>query len=184
MGNSSGNGDTTSTLPKINPSQLLDEWASWERNHSDANQVDPTVEQIIHITYPPGVSANAADGVGGGMSSNDPCGAYLIAASTGLRGGLTPEKPDPAKLEKFSQCMRANGIPDFPDPSSDAVTLHSQAGSDRSTENSIFKNASELCARRTGLPFFGNGTPKSWSIDSLGTQRPGRQPRGGCGHQA
>jgi hypothetical protein len=183
MGNSLGNGDwtQTTTFPTDNPSRLLDEWASWERNHGDANQVHPTVDKVIHITYPPGAGGNGADGVGDGKSSNDPCGAYLIASSTGLRGGPPPEKPDPAKLEMFSQSTQTNGMPDFPDPSSDRLTLRSQAGSRLSLENSTFKNASELSTKTIGVPFSGNGTPQSWYIESLSTGQPGSGPGGNRG---
>ena len=109
-GSDNSTGSTTTTLPKGNPTQLLDEWAACMRSHGDPNQVDPTIDanKVIHITF--GGSGPA----GFGKGSNDPCSAYLTAASTALRGGRPLPKPDPVKLEKFSQCMRAHGIPDFP----------------------------------------------------------------------
>lgn len=115
--NSNGNSaSTTTTLPKGNPTQLLDHWASCMRNHGDPNQVDPTIDanKVIHVTFP-----NNSNGPGL-FGKSSPCQAYLTAASTALRGGKPFPKPDPAKLEKFSVCMRANGIPDFPDPSGGA----------------------------------------------------------------
>ena len=185
LGNSSGNGDatTTTTLPKGNPSQLLDEWANCMRSHGDPNQVDPTIDanKVIHITYPPGANGNGPVGLGGGNSSNDPCGAYLTAASTALRGGKAPQKPDPAKLEKFSQCMRAHGIPDFPDPNSGGLSIQVHPGSDLNPHNPTFQNASKLCSKQTGVPMFGSGTPQPGSIEATGSAGPGGGPGGNGG---
>src|SRR5580700_4924088 len=80
---------STTTLPKGNPTQLLDEWASCMRAHGTPGLADPTIDAngVIHITMPasdsgPGpVSSRSNSGPGGG-----PCGAYLTAASTALRG--------------------------------------------------------------------------------------------------
>src|SRR5262249_51469690 len=89
LSNSGGNGSgsTTTTLPKGNPTQLLDEWATCMRNHGDPDQVDPTIDanKVIHITFPASASGNGPASFGKG--SNDPCQAYLTAASTALRGG-------------------------------------------------------------------------------------------------
>jgi hypothetical protein len=177
LSNNSGNSgeSTTTTLPKGNATQLLDEWASCMRSHGDPDQVDPTIDanKVIHITYP----ANASSGpVGLGKGSNSPCDAYLTAASTALRGGKPPQRPDPAKLEKFSQCMRANGIPDFPDPSGGGLQIQTQPGSDLNPNNATFKNASKLCAKRYDLPGLG-GTPQPGSIEATA----GSGPQGGPG---
>ena len=69
LGNSSGNASasTTTTLPKGNPTQLLDEWASCMRSHGDPDQVDPTIDanEVIHITFPADASGNGPVGLGG-----------------------------------------------------------------------------------------------------------------------
>ena len=133
LGHSNGNSDdsTTTTLPKGNPSQLLDEWTNCERAHGDPDQVDPTIDanKDIHITFPAIANGNGPASLGG-IGPNDPCGAYLTAASTALRGGQPLPKPDPAKLEKYLECMRANGIPDFPDPSGGGLQIRISPGSD------------------------------------------------------
>jgi hypothetical protein len=181
LGNSAGHtgGSPTTTLPKGNPTQLLDEWASCMRSHGDPDQVDPTIDanKVIHITYPPGANGNGPVGLGGGNSSNDPCGAYLTAASTALRGGKPPQKPDPAKLEKYSQCMRAHGIPDFPDPSGSGLSIQVHPGSDLNPNNSTFQSASKLCSKKAGVPGLGSGNAPPGAIQATG----GGGPEGGPG---
>jgi hypothetical protein len=180
LNNSSGDpgGSTTTTLPKGNPTQLLDEWASCMRSHGDPNQVDPTIDanKVIHITFPPGANGDL-------KGSNNPCSTYLTAASTALRGGKPLQKPDPAKLEKFSQCMRANGIPDFPDPSGGGLSIQTHPGSDLNPNNPTFQNASKLCAKKYGLPGFG-GTPSPGAIEATGGGGPNALPGGNGGAQA
>jgi hypothetical protein len=182
LNNSSGDpgGSTTTTLPKGNPTQLLDEWASCMRSHGDPNQVDPTVDanKVIHITFPPGANGDI------GKGSNNPCSAYLTAASTALRGGKPLPKPDPAKLEKFAQCMRANGIPDFPDPSGGGLSIQTHPGSDLNPNNSTFQNASKLCAKKYNVPGLGGGTPPAGAIEATGGPGPNGGPGGNGGAQA
>jgi hypothetical protein len=179
LGNSSGNssGSTTTTLPKGNPTQLLDEWANCMRGHGDPSQVDPTVDanKVIHITFPASASGNGP--VAFGKGSNNPCDAYLTAASTALRGGQPLQRPDPAKLEKFSQCMRANGIPDFPDPSGGGLQLRSSPGSDLNPNNPTFQSAQKLCAKKVGVPGLGGGAAGAGSIEATA----GSGPQGGPG---
>jgi hypothetical protein len=183
LGNSSGNsgGSTTTTLPKGNPTQLLDGWASCMRSHGDPTQVDPTIDanKVIHITFPASASGNGPVGLGKG--SNDPCSAYLTAASTALRGGKPLQKPDPVKLEKFAQCMRANGVPDFPDPSGGGLSIQVHPGSDLNPNNPTLQNASKLCAKKTGVPGFGGGTPQPGSIEATGGAGPQAGPGGNGG---
>jgi hypothetical protein len=169
----SGSGSTTTTLPKGNPSQLLDEWAACMRSHGDPNQVDPTIDanKVIHITF------TGSGPVSLGKGANDPCSPYLTAASTALRGGKPLPKPDPAKLEKFSQCMRAHGIPDFPDPSDGGLSIQSNAGSDLNPRNPTFQSASKLCAKKYNVPALGGGTPPPGAIEATG----GPGPQGGPG---
>jgi hypothetical protein len=178
LGNSTGKnrGSTTTTLPKGNPTQLLDEWASCMRAHGTPDIADPTIDTngVIHITMPASGTGSGAsgfkssDGVGGG-----PCGAYLTAASTALRGGQPMQRPDPAKLEKFSQCMRANGIPDFPDPTGQGLQLSGGPGSDLSPRNPTFQAASKLCAKKVGVPGLGGAGPQKGGIEVTGGGPPG-----------
>jgi hypothetical protein len=188
LGTSTGNsgGSTTTTLPKGNPTQLLDEWATCMRSHGDPNQVDPTVDanKVIHITFPASASGNGP--VSFGKGSDDPCGAYLTAASTALRGGKPLQRPDPAKLEKYAQCMRANGVPDFPDPSGGGLSIQTHPGSDLNPNNATFQNASKLCAKKTGVPGFGGGTAPAGSIQATGGEGPQGGPggNGGAGAQS
>jgi hypothetical protein len=172
----SGTGSTTTTLPKGNPTQLLDEWATCMRGHGDPEQVDPTIDanKVIHITFPASAASGAINFKG---SSGNPCDAYLTAASTALRGGKPPQKPDPAKLQKFAQCMRDHGIADFPDPSGGGLQLHASGGSDLDPNNPTFKSASKLCAQKYGLPGLGGGTPQPGSIEASA----GSGPQGGPG---
>jgi hypothetical protein len=187
LGNSSGNGSdsTTTTLPKGNPTQLLDEWASCMRSNGDPNQVDPTIDanKVIHITFPPGANGNGPVSIGKG--SNNPCQAYLTAASTALRGGKPFQKPDPAKLEKFSQCMRANGIPDFPDPNGQGLQIQSHPGSDLNPNNPTFQNASKKCAQKAGVPGLGGGAAgQAGAIEATGSGGPRGGPGGNGGSGA
>jgi hypothetical protein len=181
LGNSAGNtgGSPTTTLPKGNPTQLLDEWASCMRSHGDPSQVDPTIDanKVIHITFPPGANGNGPAALGGGNNSNDPCSAYLEAASSALRGGKPQQKPDPAKLEKYSQCVRANGIPDFPDPSGSGLSIQVHPGSDLNPNNPTFQNASKLCSKKTGVPGVGSGNAPAGAIMATS----GGGPEGGPG---
>ena len=198
--NGSGNhsSSTTTTLPKGNPTQLLDEWANCERQNGDPNQVDPTIDAngVIHIHYAtgpgargggPGAGGSGGSGVAkslgagpGGGPGNGPCDAYLSAASTALRGGKPFERPDPAKLVKYSECMRANGIPDFPDPNPNGgLQLRVQPGSDLDPQSTTFQNASKLCAHRTGVTALGSGTPQRGAIEATAGGGPGGGPGSG-----
>jgi hypothetical protein len=189
LGNSSGTTPgTTTTLPKGNPTQLLDEWASCMRSHGTPGVADPTIDAngVIHITLPatgagPGVvKTGSGGGPGGG-----PCGAYLTAASTALRGGQPLQKPDPAKLLKYSECMRANGVPDFPDPSAGGgLSIRVSAGSDLDPNNPTFKNASKLCAKKTGVPGLGGGPPPRGGIEETSGNGPAGGPGGNGGSGA
>ena len=53
----------TTTLPKGNPTQLLDEWATCMRSHGDPDQVDPTIDanKVIHITFPADANGTGPD---------------------------------------------------------------------------------------------------------------------------
>jgi hypothetical protein len=177
--NSNHSAGPTTTLPKGNPTELLDQWASCMRTHGDPNQVDPTIDanKVIHITFP--ANANPPDVLGKG--SDQPCGNYLTAASTALRGGQPLPKPDPAKLEKFAQCMRANGITDFPDPSNGGLSIQTHPGSDLSPANPTFKHAAQLCDKKAGVPLFGSSTPPAGAIEATSSSGPGGGPGGNGG---
>jgi hypothetical protein len=178
--NHSTGGGPTTTVPKGNPTQLLDEWATCMRSHGDPGQVDPTIDAngVIHITFPAGGSGPRDLGGPGGKDS--PCGAYLTAASTALRGGQPLQRPDPAKLEKYSQCMRANGVPDFPDPTGGGLSIQIHPGSDLDPRSPTFQNASKLCARKTGVPGIG-GTPPRGAIEATSGNGPPAGPGGNGG---
>ena len=63
LGNSSGNstgssaitGSSSTTLPKGNPTELLDGWAACMRSHGDTSQADPTItaNKLIDIAWNP-----------------------------------------------------------------------------------------------------------------------------------
>jgi hypothetical protein len=180
-------GDTapgsTTTLPKGNPTQLLDEWASCMRAHGTPGVADPTIDSngVIHITLPSTDGGPQSLGSGGDLNGGGPCGAYLTAASTALRGGQPLQKPNPAKLLKYSECMQANGIPDFPDPnSSGGLQIRVSPGSDLDPNNPAFQKASKLCAKKTGVPGVGGAGPQRGGVQitSTGTGGPATGPGG------
>jgi hypothetical protein len=177
LGSSSGHTSvSTTTLPKGNPTQLLDEWASCMRSNGVPDMTDPVITSsgVIHITLP-------ADASSTGKSEDPttgPCGSYLEAASRALAGGQAPQKPDPTKLLKYSQCMQANGFPQFPDPNGGGLSLRITPGSTMTPNNPAFLNASKLCSKRTGVPAFGN--PNSAPRGSIQVQS-GNGPNGGPG---
>lgn len=159
LGSSSGGSATTTTsLPKGNPTQLLDEWASCMRSNGVPDVADPTITPsgAIDINLPPDASPNSMGkqtlgGTGG------PCNAYLSAASLALRGGRPDQKPDPAKVLKYSQCMQSHGFPQFPDPSpGGGLSLQVQPGSTMNPNNPAFINTAKMCSQKTGVPGLGN----------------------------
>jgi hypothetical protein len=166
-------GSSATTLPKGNPTELLDAWAACMRSHGDPNQADPTVtaNKVIDITWDP-ATIGGIDGTNkGGQGNSGPgqyCRSYLSAAQTAL-GGNQQQQADPAQLEKFSQCMRASGVPDFPDPSpGGGLSIPVNGGGDLNPTNPIFHNASKLCAQKTGVIGFGSSTPRSGMIELNG----------------
>lgn len=167
---------STTTLPKGNPTQLLDEWATCMRSHGTPGVVDPTIDSdgVIHITLP---SSSGPGPIGSAGPGGGPCGDYLTAASTALRGGQSLQKPNPAKLLKYSECMQANGIPDFPDPSGGGLSIHTSPGSDLNPNNPTFQKASALCSKKTGVPGLG-GTPQKGAIQISSGNGPGTGPGG------
>jgi hypothetical protein len=173
-----GNGNTrgSTTLPKGNPSELLSEWAACMRKHGDPDQADPTIDsdKVIEITLPAGYD----NGPGlGGKDGNNPCAAYMSAASSALRGGQPIQKPDPAEMVQFSACMRANGIPDFPDPSGGGLSI--RLGGDLDPRNPAFRHAQKLCGKKTGIKGpLGGGSPQPGMIK---VQSAGAPPPGGGG---
>jgi hypothetical protein len=179
-----GAASSTTTLPKGNATQLLDEWAKCMRSHGDPEQIDPTVDAggVIHITFPPnGTGSAVIKGAGG---PDNPCSSYLTAASTALRGGKPIQKPSPAKLEQYAKCMRAHGIADFPDPTGNGLRLSVHPGSDLDPNNPTFQSAAKLCAKKTGVAGFGGGSPPRGAIEASssggpGAGRAGNSNRGG-----
>jgi hypothetical protein len=172
LGKSSGSrdGSTTTTQPKGDPTQLLDDWAACMRSHGDPNQADPTVDanKDIEINWNPAITGGIDGTNKGGQGNSGPgqyCRAYLTAAQTALGGNKQQPHSDPATLEKFSQCMRANGISDFPDPMNGTLSFNIGAGGDLSPTNPTFQSASKLCAQKTAAQVPGTGgTPPSGVI--------------------
>jgi hypothetical protein len=182
LGNSSGTTPgTTTTLPKGNPTQLLDEWATCMRSHGMPGLADPTIDAngVIHIILP---AANS--GPTGFKTDQGPCGSYLTAASTALRGGQPLQKPDPAKLLKYSQCMQSHGIPDFPDPSGGGLSIRVSPGSDLNPQSPTFQAAAKLCTKLTGVPGPGGGPPPRGGIEVQGGGGPAGGPGGNGGSKA
>ena len=158
---------TSTTVGSVNPTQLLDEWATCMRSHGDPDQVDPTItsHHVIAVRYPTGYDPKSQ----GGAGSNNPCNTYLSTASAAL-GGETPVQ-DPTKMLAFSKCMRTNGIPDFPDPTNTGGTYHFPIGvhfnnnvtpvvapgtpPDLDPTNPMFQSAAKLCAQKVGVPQWG-----------------------------
>jgi hypothetical protein len=185
LGTSRASGaSTTTTLPKGNPTELLDEWAGCMRSHGDPGQVDPTVDAngVIHITFAPGGNGPVTFG-GPDGKANSPCGAYLTAASSAERGGRPLPKPDPAKLERYARCMRAHGVADFPDPSAGGLSIRVNSGSDLNPNSPTFQNASKVCAASTGVPGIG-GTPPRGAIEATSGNGPAGGPGGNGGVRA
>ena len=78
LGNSDGSPSvSTTTLPKGNPTQLLDEWASCERANGVPDMADPTITSsgAIHIQMPADASSNAAQSI-------EPAAAAVRATAT------------------------------------------------------------------------------------------------------
>ncbi len=181
LGNSDAKSSvSTTSLPKGNPTQLLDEWATCERANGVPDMADPTITSsgAIHIEMPADASSSAAQSIGG-PGGGGRCGSYLQAASQALRGGQPLQKPDPAKLLKFSECMQKSGFPQFPDPSAGGgLSLQIQPGSSMNPGNPAFINASNTCSKKTGVPAFGN--PSSAPAGAIQVQS-GSGPKGGPG---
>jgi hypothetical protein len=169
---SNGGGITTTTLPKENPTQLLDQWATCMRSHGDTNQADPTIDanKNIDITWNSAITGGYDGTNKGGQGNAGPgqyCRAYLNAAQTALGGDQQQPHAgqDQETLVKYSQCMRANGISDFPDPVNGNLTFNLGAGGDLNPNNPDFQTAQKLCAQRTGAHVPGvGGTPPPGTI--------------------
>ena len=171
-------GAPTTTLPKGNPTQLLDEWAGCERANGVPDMTDPSITSsgAIHITLPADANSSTSQSFD---PHNGKCGPYLTAASQDLRGGQPLQRPDPAKVLKYSQCMQSHGFPQFPDPdSSGGLSLQVTPGSPMNPGNPAFVNTSKMCAQKYGVPAFGN--PNSAPKGSIEVQS-GNGPNGGPG---
>jgi hypothetical protein len=147
LGKASGNsgGNSTTTLPKGNPTQLLNEWTACMRSHGDPNQAEPTVDASngIHITVPRGyfgtiygVTNNSATGAG------VTCQAYLTAASVALNGGQPVPQQPLATVDKYAECMRANGLPDYPEPNG--------GGEPVNPDSPTYRSAAKVCRQKLG----------------------------------
>ncbi len=160
---STGSGSTTTTQPKGNPTQLLDEWATCMRSHGDPNQADPTIDanKDINVNWNAAVIGGIYGTNKGGQGNSGPgqyCRTYLSAVQTALGGNRQPSSSDsPATVLKYSECMRANGVPDFPDPVNGTLHFNLGAGGDLNPNNPTFQTASKLCVRKTGAVVPGAG---------------------------
>jgi hypothetical protein len=146
------------------------------QRHGDSNQADPTVDanKIIDITWNPDIPGGIYGTNKGGQGNSGPgqyCRSYLTDAQNALTGG-PPKQPDPATLLRFSRCMQANGIPDFPDPTGDGLSIPVNGPGDLNPANPTFRNASKLCAHKTGVRDFGSG-PQPGTIELNGAGPPG-----------
>ena len=146
---------STSAAPSKDPAQLLVEWADCMRSHGDPNQADPTVtvNKLIDIPWNPAIPGGYDGTYKGGQGNSGPgqyCRSYLAAAAAALRGGRSLERPSPAAVVKLAECMRANGVPDFPDPSANG-SLILPGNPEHNQNNPTFQNASNVCARKTGV---------------------------------
>jgi hypothetical protein len=161
-----------------NATALLVKWASCMNTHGDPNQAAPTIDanKVIHLTWndaTPGGIYGTNKGGQGNAGPGQYCRAYINEAITELQDSQHRHVPSQAQFLKFSQCMRANGIPDFPDPSDGGLSFN-RAG-DLNPSNPTFRNASTLCAKQTGVPGFGTGSPQPGSVVFNG------DPQGGTG---
>ena len=166
-----GSGDG-SALPKGSPTQLVDEWGACMRRHGDTGQADPTIgaSKVIDISWNPATPGGLYGTYKGGQGNTGPgqyCRSYLAAAQTALGGDQAHPRVSFAKLLKYSECMRANGIADFPDPTASGG-LQLNIGGDTDPSNPSYRNAAELCARKTGARAFGVGPPPPGTIELNG----------------
>jgi hypothetical protein len=170
LGQSSGSGGSTTTgnsttaLPKGNPTQLLNEWTACMRSHGDPDQANPVVDpgNAIHVTVPLqyfgtiyGASHNSATGAG------VTCQAYLTAAAVTLNGGQPVPQPDLATVDKYAECMRANGVPDYPSPIPLPGGQAANPGNPFPNPNTpAFQKAVKVCQQKTGIvmPVLGGPT--------------------------
>ena len=182
LGNSSGNASasTTTTLPTGNPTQLLDEWASCMRSHGDPDQVDPTIDanKVIHITFPAGASGNGPVGLRQGVERS-----VRRLPDRRLHGAAgRPAAPEagPGQAGEVLPVHAGQRDPGLPRPVRwRPVDPDPHPGSDLNPNNPTFQNASKLCAKKTGVPGLGGGTPSA-GVDR-GHQR--QRPAGRAGRQ-
>jgi hypothetical protein len=165
---SGSSGSSSTAVSTNNPTQLLDEWAACMRAHGDAGQADPTIDasKVIHLSWNnlPGGIYGTNKGGQGNAGPGQYCRTYIDTAESDLQGAQDPQQPSQVQQVQFSQCMRANGVPDFPDPSADG-TLHFSVGGDLNPSNPVFQKASDLCAKKNGVPgLAGSGSPQPGSV--------------------
>jgi hypothetical protein len=171
-------GDTTTTQPAGNPTELLDQWATCIRGHGDPNQVDPTIDsnKDIEITMH-NVSAALSNEVHG---STGPCSNYLLAAETALRGGQpAPQAPSAAQEAAYVDCMRVNGVPNYPDPSANGDTDFEGVGINPNSPT--FENADKVCSKKVGMPYYAPGFEVPGVVQVRSFNGPGTPPPGGPG---
>jgi hypothetical protein len=172
-------GSTTTTQTAVNPTQLLNGWATCMRGHGDPNQADPTIDtnKVIHLTWDPAIPGGYLGTEKGGQGNVGPgqyCRTYLTKAQSALRGDQGQQVPSQAQFLQVAECMRANGIPDFPDPTDSGLSLSEAPGIDLNPDNPTFQSASKLCAQKTGVHLPGaGGSPPAGTIEINGGGLPG-----------
>jgi len=178
-GTSAPSSSSSTALPKGSPTRLLDEWAACMRSHGDPGQTDPTVtaSKVIDIPWNAAIPGGYNGTNKGGQGNSGPgqyCRSYLAAAQRALGGDQANPGVSLATMLKYSECMRANGIADFPDPTESGghPELQLNVGGDTDPSNPAYRNAAELCARKTGARALGVGPLPPGTIE-LNGQGPG-----------
>jgi hypothetical protein len=148
------------------------------RTHGDPGQPDPTIDanKVIHLSWndnTPGGIYGTNKGGQGNAGPGQYCRTYIDQAESDLQSSQHQQQPSQVQLLRFSQCMRATGVPDFPDPSNGDLSFNVGAGGDLNPSSPVFKNASTVCAHKTGVPGFASGTPQPGSVQFNGASTGG-----------
>lgn len=143
-----------------NPTVLLNDWARCMQTHGDPGQAAPTIDanKVIHLTWNDAIPGGIYGTNKGGQGNSGPgqyCRHYIDEAETELQSSAHLRQPSQAQLVELSRCMRTNGVSDFPDPSNGGLSFN--RGGDLNPNNPVFRHASTLCAKKTGLPVFVTG---------------------------
>jgi len=167
---STGAGASRSASPPASddPTRLVDQWATCERQHGDPTQADPVIDAhgVINIVIPP-VEGGAPVVTGGPETPTGRCAQYLAAAQRALRAA-NPVAPPPTRSELFSytNCMRANGIANYPYPTGEKANFN---GTGIDLNSPKFIHANNVCGKQINAPAWwinGWGPPGDISVRS------------------